>query len=235
MRIYETYSPELLDKVEFVIVDDGSPIAYEVPKFNLNLRWLKINEDIRWNQSGARNLGFTYARSDKVLVTDLDHIFYENTLSHLANNKFSPHYIYKHRRTHIHRNGFKERNYLGAGNIFFMSRAVFLKYFGYDEEFAGNYGCEDNFCDKYFSKKKFFYRERDNSDVNREKSYHSLIRDADLNSKIYEKKIQKMDEFGPEYAHSRLFLNFTWRIISDQRRKTKPKIKKRNLFKKLFG
>lgn len=88
LRIYETYSPELLDKVEFVIVDDGSPIAYEVPKFNLNLRWLKINEDIRWNQSGARNLGFTYARSDKVLVTDLDHIFYENTLSHLANNKF---------------------------------------------------------------------------------------------------------------------------------------------------
>lgn len=126
-----------------------------------------------------------------------------------------------------------------------MSRSVFSKYFGYDEEFAGNYGCEDNFCDKYFSalgykrryfsKKKFFYRERDNSDVNREKSYHSLIRDAELNSKIYEKKMQKMDKFGPEYAHSRLFLNFTWRIISDQRRKTKPKIKKRNLFKKLFS
>lgn len=30
--------------------------------------------------SGARNLGALSAKSDKLIITDLDHIFYEDTL-----------------------------------------------------------------------------------------------------------------------------------------------------------
>ena len=63
LREYETFAPDLLDCVEFVIVDDGSPVSYEIPRFNLNLRWIKINENIAWNQAGARNLGALYAHS----------------------------------------------------------------------------------------------------------------------------------------------------------------------------
>jgi len=63
----------LLDVIEFIIIDDGSPLHYEIPEFNLNLRWIKINENIKWNQAGARNLGVLSAKSDK--FTDLDHVF----------------------------------------------------------------------------------------------------------------------------------------------------------------
>lgn len=82
--------------------------------------------------------------------------------------------------------------------IYAMNRGLFLENFGYDEEFAGNYGYEDNYCAeyfaglgikrKYFTKRKYFYRERDNIDVNREKSYHSPKRDSGENEKIYNKK-----------------------------------------------
>jgi hypothetical protein len=75
LQRYERYSPDLLDRIQFVIVDDGSPLPYRIPKLNLNICWLKITDDIPWNQSGARNLGITCAPSDKVLMTDLDHEF----------------------------------------------------------------------------------------------------------------------------------------------------------------
>jgi hypothetical protein len=139
------------------------------------------------NQSGARNLGVLSAKSDKLIIIDLDHIFYENTFKFIVDYDFKENEIYKFRRTHIHRNGFIAGNYPGAGNIYAMKRGEFLTYFGYDEEFAGNYGYEDNFCAEYFSalgfkrkyisKKRYFYRERDNQDVDHKSSYHSLHRD----------------------------------------------------------
>lgn len=240
LNAYAKYDPELLDIMEFVIIDDGSPLKYEIPDFNLNLRWIKINEDIKWNQSGARNLGVLSAKSDKLIITDLDHIFYEDTLKFMANHAFKEHEIYKFRRTHIHRNNFISGNYPSHGNVFAMSRGDFLKYFGYDEEFAGNYGYEDNFCAEYFdalgfkrkyiTKKKYFCRERDDNDVNRKSSYHSLNRDDSQNKIIYEKKIEKMKKYGAIVAHSRMFLNFTWHVLSEQFRKNIPE----NTIKKKF-
>ncbi|WP_107791515.1 glycosyltransferase family A protein [Campylobacter concisus] len=226
--------------MEFVIIDDGSPLKYEIPDFNLNLRWIKINEDIKWNQSGARNLGVLSAKSDKLIITDLDHIFYEDTLKFMATYNFKEKEIYKSRRTHIHRNGFISGNYPSHGNVFAMSRGNFLKYFGYDEEFAGNYGYEDNFCAQYFdalgfkrkyiTKRKYFYRERDDNDVNHKSSYHSLNRDDSQNKIIYEKKKEKMKKYGAMVAHSRMFLNFTWHVLSEQFRKNIPE----NTIKKKF-
>ncbi|QPI07157.1 glycosyltransferase [Campylobacter concisus] len=90
LNAYVKYDPELLDIMEFVIIDDGSPLKYKIPDFNLNLRCIKINEDIKWNQSGARNLGVLSAKSDKLIITDLDHIFYEDTLKFMANYKTKP-------------------------------------------------------------------------------------------------------------------------------------------------
>ena len=73
LKVYEKYSPDLLDIIEFITINDESPLQYKIPKFDLNLRWIKINENIKWNQAGARNLGILSAKSDK--FTDLDHVF----------------------------------------------------------------------------------------------------------------------------------------------------------------
>ena len=73
--------------MEFVIIDDGSPLTYKIPDFNLNLRWIKFNEDIKIEPKWARNLGILSTKSDKLIITDLDHIFYEGTLKFMANHK----------------------------------------------------------------------------------------------------------------------------------------------------
>jgi hypothetical protein len=81
---YAKYYPALLDRVHFVIVDDGSPIEYQLPDFDLNLTWIRIDQDIPWNTSGGRNLGMLYARADNVFMTDMDIEVPELTLAYFA-------------------------------------------------------------------------------------------------------------------------------------------------------
>ncbi|AQW86529.1 putative glycosyltransferase, family 2 [Campylobacter pinnipediorum subsp. caledonicus] len=252
LRKYEQYSPDLLDQIEFIIVDDGSPIQYEIPEFDLNIRWLKINEDIQWNQAGARNLGATYARSDKIVMLDLDHYIHENTLWYMANKRPLGRNIYKIYRTSANNDG-KIRK--GHANLFFMSRARFMRFYGYDEEFAGHYGSEDfrfvKFHKAHGSKqsylpKKYLCSTRDNNtdlkdNVNREKSYHTLKRDLSYNTPVDLRKKIENRNFGAEYGHSRIFLNFTWTILSEQYRKNIPNPKSKKwwyylwYFRWLFG
>lgn len=75
---------DVVSKIQFIIVDDCSPVKYEIENYNLNITWLRITDDIPWNQGGARNLGVTHAKSDKIIITDLDHILPEETLKHLV-------------------------------------------------------------------------------------------------------------------------------------------------------
>ena len=76
LKEYESYPDDIKDAVEFVIVDDCSPLEYDVKDYDLNFTWLRITTDIQWNQAGSRNLGVTYAKSDKIIITDLDCLFY---------------------------------------------------------------------------------------------------------------------------------------------------------------
>ena len=84
LRKYERYRPQLLSIIQFVVVDDGSPLEFDIPEFRLNLIWVRIDQDIPWNQGGARNLGAIFAKSDKMILTDLDHEFPEETLEYAA-------------------------------------------------------------------------------------------------------------------------------------------------------
>ena len=223
LREYETYDPRLLDCVMFVIVDDASPISYEVPAFDLNLIWLRINEDIPWNQGGARNLGVTYAPSEKILLSDLDHKIPEGTLRYLVKRRSPGKIIYKLRR----RDPITGRRMKGHPNLFFMSRSRFFKHFGYDEEFAGNYGFEDVRFIKYQKlqgtlhwhlPKRIIAVPRRN--IDKEKGYHSLQRDLSANLPVYVRKHYESEFFGHSNGHSRSFLNCTWRVLTRHIRMT---------------
>jgi hypothetical protein len=201
LRQYERYDPKLLDLLHFVVVDDGSPLRFEIPHFDLNLTWLRVDEDIRWNQSGSRNLGVVYAKSDKVLMTDLDHEFpQERDVETGALRK-------------------------GHSNTFFLSRARFMRFGGYDEEFSGHYGSEDTRFVKYmkgqgtrfrYFPKRYvcFYRR----DIDRSGGYHSLLRDLSFNTPVDSRKKLDMEIHGHEAGHSRMFLNFTWTKVRESRR-----------------
>ena len=229
LREYERYPADILDAVEFVIVDDGSPLEYVIPSLNLNFCWLRITTDIQWNQGGARNLGVTYAKSDKILMTDLDHACPQETLRWMINAPSPGRRFYKLRRRKP-----TGEIYKGHSNLFYMSRARFLRFYGYDEEFCGHYGAEDYRFVKFQKYQGSQQRYLPSSvwcysrDLDRESSYHSLKRDLSANTPVDLRKHDECALFGEEYGHSRMFLNFEWKILASNNRRpsTLPKIRR---------
>ncbi|WP_215778724.1 glycosyltransferase family A protein [Paludibacterium sp. B53371] len=216
---YAAYPPEVRAQVQFVIVDDGSPIKYQIPELPLNLTWIRIDQDIRWNQAGARNLGVVYARADTILMTDLDHELPLASMQQLLTRGSCGKRLYKMRRRDA-----EGKTYKGHSNFFVMSRGRFFECHGYDEEFAGHYGAEDFRFVKYqkargsfqtYLPSRIYCIER--TDIDRQRSYHSLVRDLSFNSAADSRKRRELAHVGHGYGHSRMFLNFTWTILSDQR------------------
>ncbi len=217
LRTYSTYSNEILERIQFIFVDDCSPIPIRIPEqFNLNILLLRVIDDIKWNQGGARNLGVMQARTSKVLLTDVDHIFPEVLFRKMLSAKISDK-LYKFKRIDD-----KGNRVASACNIYFSSKSVFFKSLGYDEEFCGNYGYEDTmffeFQKKLGTKQPYFNRidriivkKLDNVS-----NYHTLKRDTETNKILFQKKLEHIKSKSPFLSHSRLFLNFKWEITEER-------------------
>jgi len=237
LRIYESYPSELIDKTHFVIVDDCSPIKFTPPQFELNITWLRITDDITWNMAGARNLGVTYAKSDKIFITDIDRLLPLDTFEYLVNAKNPRNSIFKIRQQD-EIDGKLRRG--GHPNTFFLSRARFMQLNGYDEEYAGHYGYEDQAIIKHFKAHGTWQRYIPrhlvciNRVIDRENSYHSLVRDLSHNKVIYERKQSELKNLGENQGHSRKFLNFSWIVVREDRRENKPVKKLNKLWKILW-
>lgn len=215
LRRYAGYDPALLDRIHFVIVDDGSPVRCAPPDLPLNLTWLRVRQDIPWNQAGARNLGAVYARCDKMLVTDVDHEFPEEVLRRMVERGSCGKRISK-----FWRRGADGGYYHCHPNTFFLSRGRYFELYGYDEEFAGAYGAEDVRFMKYqkahgslamYLSKKYWCLER--TDIDRGKAYHSLKRDHSVNTPVDSRKRLELEWYGPAAGHSRAFLSFEWDLL----------------------
>lgn len=234
---YQSYAPELLDVVQFVVVDDCSPLRFAPPDLDLNLIWLRITDDIPWNQGGARNLGVTYAASDKVLLTDIDHEFPEATLAGMAGMRECGRDFFKIYRTDPVTGKLRH----GHSNTFLLSRARFLRLYGYDEEFCGHYGAEDyrfvKFQKYHGSRQRYLprnYRCIPRVDIDREAAYHGLDRDLAHNTPIDSRKEFEMKQFGHDAGHSRMFLRFRWEVLLEHSRNVRPARRKNPLWQKLW-
>lgn len=212
LESYSKIDPEVLKRIQFIIVDDCSPIEVDIPEhIHVNYQLYRITTDIRWNQGGARNLGVVRAVSPKIILTDCDHYFPEKLLAQILDSKIPRKNLYKFKRTDT--NGNKKQS---PCNIFYTSKSVFFSTLGYDEEFCGNYGYEDvmfrHFQQKAGNKLKYFIRFKKilSNTIDRENSYHSLVRDTSVNLSLMEKKMKLLNSSNPFSAHSRLFLNFEY-------------------------
>lgn len=234
---YSKYSSDLLDIVQFVIVDDGSPLRFDIPEYNLNIVWLRIADNISWNQGGARNLGVVYAKSDKVLIADIDHEFPEHTLMKMANLGNIGKKFYKIWKQDPISKQYKRPH----PNTFLISRGRFIRLYGYDEEYCGGYGAEDyrfvkfqkyhGSWQKHLPKKYYCIARKY---IDRDNSYHSLDRDLSRNTPIDARKRNELLYWGEESGHSRMFLNFNWDIIHIHNRWTKPAKRRKCYWKHLW-
>lgn len=212
---YAKFSTGTLDKIQFIFVDDCSPLQVTIPeKYKFNYILARIKNDITWNQGGARNLGVHLAKTSKLILTDLDHVFPEKLIKDMIDSK-EPHCLYQFRRE---AGGVKTGSH---PNTFFCTKGTYFKVLGVDEEFCGNYGYEDVYFTEMQkaagTKIKKYSRIRiiKNEHKDTTNELHHLKRDSDVNKELLDKKLQFIRHGKPFAGHSRLFLNFEWEILKD--------------------
>ena len=139
LRLWQQYHPALLAQLEFIVIDDCSNPPLTVDRGKLNLRLLRVADDIAWNMPGCRNLGAMQARSDWLLFFDIDNVTSEANIARMveAAPRLDRQRLHVFGRQH---DGAKVEPHI---NTFMISRWGYFRAGGYDEDFAGHYGFED--------------------------------------------------------------------------------------------
>jgi hypothetical protein len=125
--------------LEFIVVDDYSDIPIQLPVADLNLRVIRVDEDIPWNQPGCRNLAAVLARARWLYLFDADNSLLPDDYSRMlgALRAADPECLYVFARQQA---GKPLDPHL---NCFVIEREAFFRLGPYDEDFCGNYGFDD--------------------------------------------------------------------------------------------
>lgn len=154
--VWAGYPQALKERIEIVLVDDGSPRwpALDVPrpKGLPSLRIYRVKEDKPWHQHGARNLGAHVAAGQWLFMTDMDHVLPAESLGKLL-GKSNRNHIYTFARLDswtmkptLRPNGETRLH----PNSFAMTRDLYWKIGGYDEDYCGIYGTDALFRDRAY-------------------------------------------------------------------------------------
>lgn len=156
---WQRWSAKAKAQIEVVIVDDGSPepaAAVSRPDGLPDLRIYRVLEDRPWHQHAARNLGAQQAASPWLLLTDMDHVLRAEAADALLRRigKLDPGTAYFLRRVEAD-TGELTTNAHGREkphpNSFVMTRDLYWRVGGYDEDFCGVYGTDGLFKTRLFA------------------------------------------------------------------------------------
>lgn len=135
---WQAWSADVRQHVSAIIVDDGSPVPAVLPDvLPFPMQLFRIEVDVRWNWLAARNIGFHHAPEGWCLVTDIDHVIPEPTISSAVFGSLDSGVIY----------GFSRSEHDGTPlaahpNSWLMTRQMFWTVGGYDEALSGHYGSD---------------------------------------------------------------------------------------------
>ncbi len=145
--------------IEIILVDDGSPDspARDVarPEGLPKLAIYRVTEDRPWHQHAARNLGAYLAETQWLLLTDMDHVLTEQDARALMKrmHKLDEEMVYTLSRVEadtglvtIGTNGRPKPH----PNSFVMTRDLYWRIGGYDEDYCGIYGTDGLFKQRAF-------------------------------------------------------------------------------------
>lgn len=169
------WSPELRDRVEVVIVDDGSPNETAIEA--MAAMWggdhaglppievYRVKEDRKWHQHGARNLGAHVAKAATIFMTDMDHIVPPSTLAEVLRAlPLKPQEVLTFGRVdapptltwramdwpEFARTLNKDGERKPHVNSFALARTHYWLLGGYDESYCGIYGTDQEFRSRLF-------------------------------------------------------------------------------------
>lgn len=147
---------------EVIVVNDGGKDLLRDLLLKIDRKcpviYAKINEDIAWNYTGARNLGFWLSRGDYVSLEDTDHIPFPNVYEigikfldeHLEIDRVIYHTRHKVYKADALANQVEKWTIVPPArgthyDLHMMRREAYIKMKGFDERFAGKYAwcCTD--------------------------------------------------------------------------------------------
>lgn len=134
------YPAGIKKALEVIVVDDGSPAhpAAEVvrPRGLPRHSIFRLDQDIRWNQDAARNIGAHEASSPWLLLTDIDHVVPLATVMKLLEGEHDSSVFYTFGRVKYGTQEVREPH----PNSYFMTKELYWEIGGHDEDYAGIYG-----------------------------------------------------------------------------------------------
>lgn len=159
-RIWRSYPDDLKAHFHAIVVDDNSPNAPARPHVEptgiASLQVFRVGGvKVRWNWLTCRNIGVHHARTDWVLLTDIDHALPEQTLDKLLTIGLDEEAVYRLGRVDAPHPWpyalvdcpVREKKRFHP-NTWLMTRAMYDKIGGYDERLSGCYGTDGEFRDR---------------------------------------------------------------------------------------
>ncbi len=207
MRSWTQLPRDVSFRIEFLLVDDGSPEpAIVAPDGPINITLVRVKENIPWNQPGARNLGLKLAEGDWVMASDIDHLLPAEGLHQVLSLNKDAGTIYFFER--VAEGGLAKNPH---PNSFLISRRTFWEVGGYDEDFCGHYGYDDNFLRQRFERTYRIVYLKEPALVEFEHgATRGLDRSRRHNRRLLRKK-RKLLEKG-KYRNGRT-VRFEWEIV----------------------
>lgn len=156
VRTWLRYDIDILANLSIYLIDDCSPepaepiivnelANCEKPLFSnramlrSRLHVYRVQDDIKWNQHGCRNLGAQKASESWLFMIDIDRILPANEMRRMMYRPLSGANFYKPCQLRTARGGLVDNEKLPV-NQFLISRDLYWKVGGYDEDYCGTYG-----------------------------------------------------------------------------------------------
>lgn len=148
------YPRRVKKNISLYVTDDGStryPLRdlKEVPE-GMRITRFELTRKVPWNWLACRNLGARMSGSRWLLLTDMDHVVSAKSAGALVRSLslklLPPFFIYRFARVDAPDN----RKIAPHKDSYLMTRKMFWKIGGYDEELAGNYGTAGLFRERAF-------------------------------------------------------------------------------------
>lgn len=138
LQTWAQYPADVLRRLRFIVVDDGSPQPAEpvVRSYSLPVELYRIDVDIPWNMHGACNLGAHLAQG-WILRTDLDHVLLPDRAAGLLDVDAQPDTWYRFDREWS--DGIETGWRKPHVNSLLLHRDLYWLAGGYDEDYAGMY------------------------------------------------------------------------------------------------